>query len=152
NERAVADAIMQRRHCPIVAAIGHESDTTIAELVADRRASTPTQAVTLLVPDREDLIEYESQLSRRLATVIARGLGAQRELLQRIARSTLLRSPITIVQLRREGVRPLGAALRHALASRLSGERSRVGELAHGLERARPATLASAAREGLTQR
>jgi len=53
DDPGLAQAIHDCR-TPIVAAIGHESDTTIAELVADRRAATPTQAVMLLLPDVDD--------------------------------------------------------------------------------------------------
>ena len=51
NERIVAEAA-HRATVPIVSAIGHESDVTILDFVADHRASTPTQAVMALVPER----------------------------------------------------------------------------------------------------
>ena len=72
NERVVADAIV---HCsvPVVAAIGHETDTTIAELVADLRAATPTQAVMHLTPDREALVEQLAASQSRLAMLVKRG-------------------------------------------------------------------------------
>jgi len=152
NERVVADAMLARRNCPIVAAIGHESDTTIAELVADRRASTPTQAMTILVPHRDELAEHAAQLGDRLAAVVRRGVSSRRELLVRIARASFLRSPLAIVEERRRAVAPLDGALRRALISRLRHERSRVAEIARLLEQARPAAKAGAAREGLAQR
>ncbi|MGH7132129.1 MAG: exodeoxyribonuclease VII large subunit [Phycisphaerales bacterium] len=72
NERIVAEAIV---HCsvPVVAAIGHETDTTIAELVADLRAATPTQAVMHLTPDREAMTEQLAATQSRLATLVKRG-------------------------------------------------------------------------------
>lgn len=71
NERVVAEAIF---NCstPIVAAIGHESDTSIAELVADHRASTPTQAVVALMPDAQDLQRQFDDRERRLQLFINR--------------------------------------------------------------------------------
>ena len=65
NERVVADAVYA---CglPIVAAIGHETDTTVAELVADVRCATPTQAAMTLVPEREALHHQVHQLGQRL--------------------------------------------------------------------------------------
>ena len=152
NERVVADAVLARRHCPIVAAIGHESDTTVAELVADRRASTPTQAITLLVPHRDDLTEQLVQLGDRLASTLRRGVLSRRELLVRIGRASFLRSPMAMVDERRRLLTPLGEGLRRALISRLRQERSRVADLARLLESARPAARAGAAREGLAQR
>lgn len=65
NQREVAQAVHDAR-TPVVAAIGHESDTSIIELVADARASTPTQAVTILLPDRNDVLERFDSLSHRL--------------------------------------------------------------------------------------
>ncbi|MFM7806821.1 MAG: exodeoxyribonuclease VII large subunit, partial [Planctomycetota bacterium] len=53
NERAVAEAAFRSR-LPLVAAIGHESDTSVIELVADLRASTPTQAMVAVLPDRRE--------------------------------------------------------------------------------------------------
>src|SRR5690606_204724 len=67
NERVVAEAIV-RCDIPVVAAIGHETDTTIAELVADERCATPTQAAMRLTPDRASLDEQLAQLHRRLAS------------------------------------------------------------------------------------
>ena len=55
NEEIVADAIFASQ-IPILSAVGHEIDVTIADLVADYRALTPSQAVTALTPDREELL------------------------------------------------------------------------------------------------
>lgn len=88
NERMVADAIFQ---CPIpvVAAIGHETDTTIAELVADERCATPTQAAMRLIPDRMALLEQLDHLGARLHGRVDRTLVAERR------HVTLLRSRLT---------------------------------------------------------
>lgn len=71
NDRRVVDAAF---HCqtPLVVAIGHESDTSIIELVADHRASTPTQATMVLVPDREELDQMIDHFSVRLLSVCTR--------------------------------------------------------------------------------
>jgi len=71
NERVVARAILD---CPvpIVAAIGHETDITIAELVADLRGATPTQAAMRLTPDRPALTQQLDQLAGTLAAVLER--------------------------------------------------------------------------------
>jgi len=68
NERVVADAAFGCS-LPLVAAIGHESDTTVIELVADRRAATPTQAAMALVPSAEDLLRQVAHLEHRLCAV-----------------------------------------------------------------------------------
>ncbi|MDG2292474.1 MAG: exodeoxyribonuclease VII large subunit [Phycisphaerales bacterium] len=71
NERVVAEAIF-RCQTPIVAAVGHESDTSIAELVADHRASTPTQAVMALMPDADEIHHQLEDRSHRLRLLLRR--------------------------------------------------------------------------------
>lgn len=66
NERIIADALFNFP-IPTVAAIGHETDTTIAELVADLRCATPTQAATRLTPEGRELLVQIDQSARRLA-------------------------------------------------------------------------------------
>jgi exodeoxyribonuclease VII large subunit len=71
NERVVAEAIVS---CPIpvVAAIGHETDTTLAELVADERCATPTQAAMRLTPDTTALVRQLESDARTLAMRVGR--------------------------------------------------------------------------------
>ena len=75
NEEAVARAIYQSR-IPIISAIGHETDTTIADFVADLRAPTPTAAAELAVPSKAELLDrllnYRSGMYRTTANAIAR--------------------------------------------------------------------------------
>lgn len=95
NERVVADAI---HACPIptVAAIGHETDTTIAELVADLRCATPTQAAMRLAPDSRELLAQIDQSGRRLALQMAhrtryaaQQLGGLRQALDTVGRAAV---------------------------------------------------------------
>lgn len=95
NERMVADAVYQCT-LPVVAAIGHESDTTIIELVADVRASTPTQAAMKLIPASQELCRQLDHLMHRLGLMLARAIETRqlicRQLcgdLQRIMRGEL---------------------------------------------------------------
>lgn len=73
NNRQVVEATFNC-HTPLVVAIGHESDTSIIELVADHRASTPTQATMVLVPDREELIQMVDHLTIRLSSVLLQSI------------------------------------------------------------------------------
>lgn len=86
NERVVAEAVL-RCAVPVVAAIGHETDTTIAELVADERGSTPTQAAMRLTPDRAELSRQLQSVTRRAQHAVERrleqALGAARLSLRR---------------------------------------------------------------------
>jgi exodeoxyribonuclease VII large subunit len=65
NEEAVARAIHECR-VPLVSAVGHEIDFTIADFVADRRAATPSAAAELAVPDQRDWLDRLGQFARRL--------------------------------------------------------------------------------------
>ncbi|MCH2139227.1 MAG: exodeoxyribonuclease VII large subunit [Phycisphaerales bacterium] len=71
NELAPAMAVLNSV-VPVVAAIGHESDTTLVELVADHRASTPTQAAMVLLPDREEMLARVQHTGRLLHRTVAR--------------------------------------------------------------------------------
>ncbi len=66
NDESLARTIVALRK-PIIAAIGHETDFTIADFVADRRAPTPTAAAEISVPDREELLLQLDELSGRMA-------------------------------------------------------------------------------------
>jgi exodeoxyribonuclease VII large subunit len=83
NERIVADAVF-RCTLPVVAAIGHESDTTIIELVADVRASTPTQAAMRLVPSSTEMCRHIEHLAQRLGFLLNRALERQQHHCRRL--------------------------------------------------------------------
>jgi exodeoxyribonuclease VII large subunit len=65
NEEVLARAIFDSK-IPVISAVGHEIDTTIADLVADARASTPTKAGVVAVPDMHDVLENMDNLKKRL--------------------------------------------------------------------------------------
>jgi len=67
NEEVLARAIFDSK-IPVISAVGHEVDTTIADLVADARASTPTKAGVVAVPDMQEVLEHVDNLNKRLAS------------------------------------------------------------------------------------
>lgn len=137
NERAVADAVL-RAPIPIVAAIGHESDTTIAELVADARAATPTQAAVLLAPDREALAQQTQHLSDRLGLAMARGLAQRRDRVEALGNRPALRDPRRLITERRARLAGARASLTASLTGRVHRDRARVDRLLARLARGRP--------------
>lgn len=92
NEEVVANAIFQSQ-LPIVSAVGHESDFTIADFVADIRAATPTAAAELVVPHVDELIERVNQRKLRLQRVITEKLKSEKKHLANIQKSYAFRYP-----------------------------------------------------------
>lgn len=137
NEREVAAAIRACR-VPVVAAIGHETDTTIAELVADERCATPTQAAMRLSPDRASLDEQLSHLSRRLTTCLKHGLVVAQHRLDAAMRYELFAAPRGWLEARADRLTRTHEQLSRALRDRQSGEHLRVERLTSRLARRRP--------------
>lgn len=92
NEPEVVEAV-HTCSLPVVAAIGHETDTTLAELAADWRASTPTQAVMTLIPDRDSLRQRYAQNGERLRLFAERALHDGRRRLVGVARHPMFKDP-----------------------------------------------------------
>ena len=86
NEEAVARAIFDSR-IPIISAVGHETDTTIADFVADLRAATPTAAAELAVPSRTELLEKVINQQSGMYRVISNLLQRERTALSKLAAS-----------------------------------------------------------------
>ena len=93
NEEILARAIFAS-NIPVISAVGHEVDTTIADLVADARASTPTKAGVVAVPDMQDVLGQLINIEHRLAGQIKAGIQLARQNLEIIlARSCLSKMP-----------------------------------------------------------
>jgi len=146
NERVVADATFRCR-LPLVAAIGHESDTTVIELVADLRAATPTQAIMRLVPDRVELARQVAQLNARLALLLRRRVEIERRRLDGLRRNELLRRPQAILVRHREALGRWRRDLVRGVDATLAQERRRLDSIAARLRLRDPrSTLAQARR------
>lgn len=90
NDEALVRAIAASR-VPVLVGIGHEVDTTLADLVADRRAATPSNAAQLLVPDRRELQADVTAMSRRMLTAMAQRSEAARRQIDRQLETALTR-------------------------------------------------------------
>ncbi|MDR1157947.1 MAG: exodeoxyribonuclease VII large subunit [Oscillospiraceae bacterium] len=100
NEESVARAIFASE-IPVVSAVGHEPDVTIADFVADVRAATPTHAAELVTPDQSEWRVYGSTCAARLNQTVGALLRTRRERLASLAAKRVLTSPAVYVQDRR---------------------------------------------------
>lgn len=96
NEEPVARAIYDSV-IPVISAVGHEVDVTIADLVADARASTPTKAGVIAVPDMDEVLERIDQTARRLAANARGRVDMCRQRLATAKASAVFRNPQWIV-------------------------------------------------------
>lgn len=137
NDEYVARSIRASK-IPVISAVGHEPDVTIADFVADLRAATPSNAAELAVPDQNDMYERLDQLSRRMGQAFSRKLSAARNSLERCADSRALRTPMNYIEDRRMLLDYQRDRLAHGLTSALSGERERFARLAATLDAISP--------------
>ena len=95
NEEIVARAIFEC-HIPIISAVGHEIDFTIADFVADLRAPTPTGAAEIAVPNKADVINYINQLSLRSRKAVGNILELKKKRLDNIKDNYILNNPLDL--------------------------------------------------------
>ncbi|HUV41171.1 MAG TPA: exodeoxyribonuclease VII large subunit, partial [Sedimentisphaerales bacterium] len=101
NEEVLARAIF-RSKIPVVSAVGHEIDTTIADLVADVRASTPTKAGVVTVPDMYEVLDRLAVMQRRLAGWAKTALRLAKQHLETVLASEVFRKPFSLVTTRQQ--------------------------------------------------
>ena len=129
NDERVARAIAASA-LPVVSGVGHETDFTLADFVADVRAPTPTGAAAVAVPDLAELAEALPQLRRRLADMLGQRIVQDRRNLVQSRRLLERLSPAVQIGTRRQQVDDLGQTLSRSMRHRLTVERTAVGALA----------------------
>ena len=97
NEEVVARAIYDSK-IPIISAVGHEVDFTIADFVADLRAPTPTGAAEMAVPNLIDLVNYLDQIKIRLNENIYKNLNLKKLYLESLKNSYILKNPMILFE------------------------------------------------------
>lgn len=125
NEEVLARAIYDSR-IPIISAVGHEVDTTVADLVADARASTPTKAGVVAVPDMLDVLSDLAHHQRRLTGSIRSQYGLCCEYLQTMLASAAFRNPLLSVLNREQYLDDLTWSLGDAMRTILVETRRRI--------------------------
>jgi exodeoxyribonuclease VII large subunit len=142
NDEAVARAIAASA-IPVVSAVGHETDFTIADFVADRRAPTPSAAAEMVVPERAVLLRQTTEHRTRLDGAVRRLLSSRRDRLQLLSASPALVRPSDRIDQLRQQVDDLARVAEDNLMRRFSADQARLQTLLAKLDSLSPlATLA----------
>jgi exodeoxyribonuclease VII large subunit len=143
NDETVARAIVACR-VPVISAVGHETDFTIADFVADLRAPTPSGAAELVVREKLAVIERLVELYARLKQAVTADVTAQRERLEFLARRRVLTDPARALRDLYRRLDDLQGRLRLGLRAGQRQIRHRLALLTQALSARNPAARISA--------
>lgn len=101
NEEQVALAV-SRSNIPVISAVGHETDFTICDFVADLRAPTPSAAAELAVPDAREQRAYVSGLLLHASSLIKQDIAEKRSVVNALSQSRVLKNPLETVEIGRQ--------------------------------------------------
>ena len=137
NEEIVARAIYHSQ-IPVISAVGHEPDVTIADFVADLRAATPSNGAELAVPDQNELLAWLAGADVRMKQGLKRNLAVRRRDLDRLSRRGVLSQPERYFKERRHLLDYQSQRMAHALHQSLAREKQRTARLAAALDALSP--------------
>ncbi|MHA7137363.1 exodeoxyribonuclease VII large subunit [Rossellomorea arthrocnemi] len=140
NEEIVAQAIVESK-IPVISAVGHETDFTIADFVADLRAPTPTAAGELAVPHVDDLLERIMNRKLRLIKSFKAKLQSDRSRLNSLMKSYALRNPRNLYQQKIETVDRLTDQLQKNISLHVRRNHDQLTRLHSRLQRVHPSQL-----------
>jgi exodeoxyribonuclease VII large subunit len=138
NELPVAEAIW-RASVPVITGVGHETDTTLADLVSDHRAHTPTDAAQTVLPDRGRLEQQLERAGSYLVEAMERQLSRRTERLERLLAKRTLRRADWLLEQRLDATRAAGQRLMTAGARRIEAAGAALDRRGGRLERQSPA-------------
>lgn len=137
NDERVARAIYASE-IPVISAVGHEPDVTISDYVADRRASTPSNAAEIAVPDSREMRELLASFEIRSSQAMRKQLSALRERLNNLRSARVLSAPTAQFDNRRMELDRMRDRLLAAEERRLSQSRERFVKLTSALDAMSP--------------
>ena len=137
NEEVVARSIYNSR-IPVISAVGHEIDITIADLVADKRALAPSEAGELVVPRKDLLLDMLEKLNTRLLQSLTGKLRLSKERLVRVANSYVMRQPFDRLRRWQQRLDEFAQRLNINITHALNTEREKLSGIAGKLESLSP--------------
>ena len=140
NEEPVLRAIFDSR-IPVVSAVGHEIDVTLSDLVADRRALTPSEAGEIVVPSRKEMQSQLAVARRRLGMALQSKLDSLQARLRELRRRRILRRPDEPLRLLSRKIDELEFRADRAVVQRLASKRDGLSALAGRLQSLSPLSV-----------
>lgn len=137
NDERVARAIYASE-IPVISAVGHEPDVTIADFVADCRAATPSNAAELAVNDQNEMYAKLSQLDARQRQAIQGRLQRAKAALERCSASRVLQSPYVMLEDKQQRLDRAAERLRSGMERRLTAQGKRLAVYSAGLDAMSP--------------
>lgn len=137
NEEIVARAIFESR-IPIISAVGHEVDFTIADFVADLRAPTPTGAAEMAVPTKYDIECLLKEKQSRLNNLIKNNLKTKMEKIKTLKTSFVLKNPMSLYELKEQKLDTLMDQLNKGMKSKIEGSKNKLNVLKENYTLKRP--------------
>jgi len=140
NEKETAMAIFNSR-IPVISAVGHETDFTIADFVADLRAPTPSAAAELATPDAGELIGFLKSSNTRLVSALSSLAASKRQRLELLMASPVMKNPGLITQERAQYVDECTSRLINACKEIINNSSAKLKESTYKLEALNPVNV-----------